>query len=113
MTQARMVTLVLGGVRSGKSRYAHSEAARFNVVTFIATARRSDAEMRRKIAAHRRERPSGWTTVEASTALDTVIRREGQKAELLLVDCLTAYCGGLLSRRRTESRRRRHLEGGV
>ncbi len=113
MTQARMVTLVLGGVRSGKSRYAHSEAARFNGVTFIATAGRSDAEMRRKIAAHRRERPSGWKTVEASTALDTVIRREGQKAELLVVDCLTTYCGGLLSRSRTESGRRRHLEAVV
>src|ERR1700681_4644453 len=110
MPQARMVTLVLGGVRSGKSRYAHSEAARFNVVTFVATARRSDAEMRRKIAAHRRKRPSTWKTVEASTALDAVIRREGQMAELLLVDCLTTYCGDLLSRSRIESSRRRHLE---
>src|SRR5712692_5996024 len=113
MTQARMVTLVLGGVRSGKSRYAQSEAARFNGVTFIATARRSDAEMRRKIAAHQRERPAGWKTVEASAALDTVIRREGQKAEVLLVDCLTTYCGGLLSLSRTESGRRRHLEALV
>jgi adenosylcobinamide kinase / adenosylcobinamide-phosphate guanylyltransferase len=107
-----MVTLVLGGARSGKSRYAQSEAARFNSVTFVATARRSDAEMRRKIAVHRRGRPSGWKTVEASTALDAVIRREGQKAELLLVDCLTTYWGGLLSRSRTESRRR-HLEAVV
>ena len=113
MTQARTVTLVLGGVRSGKSRYAQSEAARFSGVTFIATARRSDAEMRRKIAAHRRERSSAWRTVEAPAALDAVIRREGQKTELLLVDCLTTYCGGLLSRRRTESGRRRHLEAIV
>jgi adenosylcobinamide kinase/adenosylcobinamide-phosphate guanylyltransferase len=113
MEQAKMVTLVLGGVRSGKSRYAQSEAARFSGVTFIATARRSDAEMRQKIAAHRRERPSGWKTVEASAALDAVIRREGQKAELLLVDCLTTYCGGLLSRSRTASGRRRHLDAVV
>lgn len=113
MKQARMVTLVLGGARSGKSRYAQSEATRFNGVTFIATARRSDAEMQRKIAAHRRERPSAWKTVEASAALDAIIRREGQKAELLLVDCLTTYCGGLLSRSRTESGRRRHLEAVV
>src|SRR6202035_4592754 len=103
----------LGGVRSGKSRYAQSEAARSSGVTFVATARRRDAEMRRKIAAHRRERPLEWKTVEASTALDEVIRREGHKAELLLVDCLTTYCGGLLSRSRSEPRRRRHLEGGV
>ena len=56
MDQARTVMLVLGGVRSGKSRYAQAQASRFDRVTFVATARRSDAEMRRKIAAHRRER---------------------------------------------------------
>src|SRR5580704_8061844 len=108
--QARMVTLVLGGVRSGKSRYAQSEAAGFSRVTFVATARRSDPDMRRKIAAHRRERPAGWKTVEVSAALDAVIRREGQKAEVLLIDCLTTYCGGLLSRSRSESSRRGHVE---
>jgi adenosylcobinamide kinase / adenosylcobinamide-phosphate guanylyltransferase len=109
-----MVTLVLGGVRSGKSRYAQSEAARFSRVTFVATAKRSDAEMRRKIAAHRRERPKEWKTVEVSAgALDAVIRREGQKAEVLLVDCLTTYCGGLLSRSRSESGRRGHVEALV
>jgi adenosylcobinamide kinase/adenosylcobinamide-phosphate guanylyltransferase len=113
MEQARMVTLVLGGVRSGKSRYAQSVAARFSGVTFIATARRPDPEMRRKIAAHQRERPAAWKTVEAPAALDAIIRREGQKAELLLVDCLTTYCGGLLSRGRIESGRRRHLDAVV
>jgi adenosylcobinamide kinase/adenosylcobinamide-phosphate guanylyltransferase len=113
MKRAKVVTLVLGGVRSGKSRYAQSESARFSGVTFIATARRSDAEMRRKIAAHRRERPAEWKTVEASAALDAVIRREGQKAELLLVDCLTTYCGRLLTRIGTASGRRRHLDAVV
>jgi adenosylcobinamide kinase/adenosylcobinamide-phosphate guanylyltransferase len=109
-----MVTLVLGGVRSGKSRYAQSEAAGFSRVTFVATAKRSDAEMRRKIAAHRRERPKGWKTVEVSAgALDAVIRREGQKAEVLLVDCLTTYCGGLLSRSRGELGARGHVEALV
>jgi adenosylcobinamide kinase/adenosylcobinamide-phosphate guanylyltransferase len=109
-----MVTLVLGGVRSGKSRYAQSEVARFSRVTFVATAKRSDAEMRRKIAAHRRERPKGWKTVEVSAGtLDAVIRREGQKAEVLLVDCLTTYCGGLLSQSRGESGRRGHVEALV
>ena len=108
-----MVTLVLGGVRSGKSRYALAEAARFTTVTFVATAARSDAEMRRKISAHRRERPSGWRTVEESAALDAVIRREGRRADVLLIDCLTTYCGGLLSRRRTAAGRHRDLEAVV
>jgi adenosylcobinamide kinase/adenosylcobinamide-phosphate guanylyltransferase len=113
MGQAKVVTLVLGGVRSGKSRYVQAKAARFSGVTFIATGRRSDPEMRQKIAAHRRERPPAWKTVEASAALDAVIRREGEKAEVLLVDCLTTYCGGLLSRSRTESGRGRHLDAVV
>jgi adenosylcobinamide kinase / adenosylcobinamide-phosphate guanylyltransferase len=113
MEQTRMVTFVLGGVRCGKSRYALAEGVRFAAVTFIATAARSDAEMRRKIAAHRRERPSHWKTVEAAADLAAVIRREGRRADLLLIDCLTTYCGSLLLRRRTESGRRRDLEAVV
>lgn len=106
---ARAVMLVLGGVRSGKSHYAQAEASRFARVTFVATARRSDAEMRRKIAVHRRERPREWTTVEAQTDLDRIIQREGASADLILVDCLTTYCGGLFSRSRVSPAQRRHL----
>ncbi len=101
--------LVLGGVRSGKSRYAQREASRFARVTFVATARRSDAEMRRKIAAHRRERPRQWKTVETHMNLDQVILREGASADLLLVDCLTTYCGGLMSARGVSPAKREHL----
>ena len=60
----KTVTLVLGGARSGKSRYAQGLASAFERVVYIATARRDDAEMRAKIAHHRRERPSAWKTVE-------------------------------------------------
>jgi adenosylcobinamide kinase/adenosylcobinamide-phosphate guanylyltransferase len=109
MDQTRTVMLVLGGVRSGKSRYAQTEASRFARVTFVATARRSDAEMRRKIAAQRRERPRQWKTVEAQKNLDQVILREGASADLLLVDCLTTYCGGLLSARGVSPAQRKHL----
>lgn len=105
--------LVLGGVRSGKSRYAQAEASRFARVTFVATARRSDAEMRRKIAAHRRERPRDWKTVEAQKNLDDVIRLEGASADLLLVDCLTTYCGGLLSKGGVAPAARAHLTSVV
>jgi adenosylcobinamide kinase/adenosylcobinamide-phosphate guanylyltransferase len=109
MDQARRVMLVLGGVRSGKSSYARTEASRFARVTFVATARRSDAEMRRKIAVHSRERPREWKTVEAHENLDQVILREGASADLLLVDCLTTYCGGLVSARGVSPAQRKHL----
>ena len=47
--------LVLGGARSGKSRWAQEWAAEFPRVTYVATAQAGDAEMRAKIARHRRE----------------------------------------------------------
>jgi adenosylcobinamide kinase/adenosylcobinamide-phosphate guanylyltransferase len=109
MDSVRTVMLVLGGVRSGKSRYAQAQASRFARVTFVATAWRSDAEMRRKIAAHRRERPREWKTIEAHKNLDQVILREGASADLLLIDCLTTYCAGLLSRRGVSPAHRKHL----
>jgi adenosyl cobinamide kinase/adenosyl cobinamide phosphate guanylyltransferase len=62
---SKTVTLVLGGARTGKSRYAQELASGFQRVIFIATARPDDTEMRRKIAEHRRQRPSSWKTVEA------------------------------------------------
>jgi adenosylcobinamide kinase/adenosylcobinamide-phosphate guanylyltransferase len=109
MDSEKTVLLVLGGVRSGKSRYAQAAAARFARVTFVATAERSDAEMRRRIAAHRLERPRTWKTVEAQAHLDRIIRREGESADLLLVDCLTTYCGGLISSRGISRAQRDHL----
>ena len=92
----RAITLVLGGVHSGKSCYAQQLATSFDSVTFIATARPSDAEMRRKIAAHRRERPRNWRTVEAPTSLAAVILRESASAHVIVIDCLTTYLGNQL-----------------
>ncbi len=94
-TSARTITLVLGGARSGKSRYAQELALAYRKVVFVATARPDDSEMRRKIAAHRRQRPASWKTVEAANDLDRVIQEES--ADVLLVDCLTLYMANLMS----------------
>src|SRR5579863_1162485 len=96
----KTVTLVLGGARSGKSRYAQELASAFERVIYIATAHRVDAEMRAKIARHRRERPSAWKTVEVSTELDRALRDEGAQADLLLVDCLTCYVANIMGRKK-------------
>ena len=95
----KTVTLVLGGARSGKSRYAQELASTFQRVVYIATARRVDAEMRAKIAHHRRERPSTWKTIEVSTGLDRALREEGSQADVLLVDCLTLYMANIMGRK--------------
>ncbi len=94
-----MITLLLGGVRSGKSRRALALAARARgPVWFLATARRSDAEMRRRIAAHRRERPAGWRTVEEPVRVPEALARMPRGATVVL-DCVTVWIGGLVWRR--------------
>ena len=101
----KTVTLVLGGARSGKSRYAQELASRFKRVVYVATAKGSDAEMRARIARHRRERPSTWKTVEVDTDLDCALREHGSAGDLLLVDCLTVYMANIMGRRRDRRRR--------
>lgn len=95
----KTVTLVLGGARSGKSRYAQELASAFERVVYIATAQRDDAEMRAKIAHHRRDRPSTWKTREVPTDLDGAVREEGAQADVLLIDCLTLYIANIMGRK--------------
>jgi len=97
-TYPRNVTLVLGGVRSGKSRYAQTLASRYRRVTFLATARPSDGEMRERIAMHRRERPASWKTVEVPLDLPKTITAESRRSDLLLVDCLTLFVANAMTR---------------
>ncbi|HVJ07838.1 MAG TPA: bifunctional adenosylcobinamide kinase/adenosylcobinamide-phosphate guanylyltransferase [Acidisarcina sp.] len=90
------VTLVLGGVRSGKSSFALQIALSAASVTFVATARVSDDEMRRKIERHRGERPSHWRTLEVPVNLAGAIAAEEDATELLVIDCLTLFVANLM-----------------
>jgi adenosylcobinamide kinase / adenosylcobinamide-phosphate guanylyltransferase len=92
LASPRGVTLLLGGVRSGKSRYAQQLAARADRVVFIATAeRRDDEEMLRKIERHRAERPHHWVTIEEPLDLASAIESQKRNCDLLLIDCLTLF----------------------
>ncbi len=84
------LTLVLGGARSGKSRYAEGLVqTQAPPWTYVATAEAYDDEMRARIALHRERRPAGWETVDAPLALAAAIRQQAGRP--VLVDCLTLW----------------------
>jgi adenosylcobinamide kinase / adenosylcobinamide-phosphate guanylyltransferase len=92
-----MKTLILGGVRSGKSRLAESLAARSGKpVTYIATAGAGDGEMRARIGAHRARRAPDWTVVEEPIRLGSALQASGANGAFVLVDCLTLWLTNLL-----------------
>jgi adenosylcobinamide kinase/adenosylcobinamide-phosphate guanylyltransferase len=95
-TRQGSVTLVLGGVRSGKSRYAQQLAEQSSRVVFVATAKISDDEMRAKIDRHREDRPKDWLTVEEPLDLPTVLAEHEMTCDVILVDCLTIFAANLL-----------------
>ncbi|GBD48490.1 bifunctional adenosylcobinamide kinase/adenosylcobinamide-phosphate guanylyltransferase [Methylopila sp. Yamaguchi] len=87
------VTLVLGGARSGKSRFAESLATATGLdLVYLATAQAFDDEMRQRITRHRADREgAGWRAVEAPLALADVVVAESAPETALLVDCLTLW----------------------
>jgi adenosylcobinamide kinase/adenosylcobinamide-phosphate guanylyltransferase len=89
--------LVLGGARSGKSRYACSLAeASARTPVFVATARAGDAEMAERIARHRAERAACWRVVEEPLALVETLAAETGDQRIVLVDCVTFWLANLL-----------------
>ena len=88
------VTLVLGGARSGKSRYAESLAAPFRSRAYLATAESADEEMIRRIGHHRENRGPGWITKEAP--LDLTAALETTTEDVILIDCITLWISNLL-----------------
>ena len=92
-----MKTLVLGGVRSGKSRFAEDLATAAGVtVSYIATAEAGDSEMRARIEAHRARRPSNWQNHEETIRLAQVLRAQARADRCLLIDCLSLWLTNLL-----------------
>ncbi|MGH8550667.1 MAG: bifunctional adenosylcobinamide kinase/adenosylcobinamide-phosphate guanylyltransferase [Methylococcales bacterium] len=90
-------TLILGGVRSGKSRLAERLATESGLaVTYLATATAQDEEMRARIAAHRSRRPDHWHLIEEPIHLATVLEEHAVADRCLVVDCLSLWLTNLL-----------------
>jgi adenosylcobinamide kinase / adenosylcobinamide-phosphate guanylyltransferase len=92
------LVVLLGGARAGKSRLALELARETGApVTVLVTAEGRDDEMRERIAAHRAERPSEWSTVEEPIRVGKAL--EAVPADhTVVLDCLSLWVANLLER---------------
>ncbi len=91
---------ITGGARSGKSAFAVRTAKDINAgkAAFVATCVPEDDEMKRRVALHKKNRPSSWRTIEAGWDLLKGLRTIGPEIEVTIIDCLTLFISGLLMR---------------
>ena len=89
---------IVGGARSGKSRFAIERFSPDDRVVFVATAEARDEEMAKRIARHRAERPSRWSTLEEPIELVSRLRDLDEGYDVVIVDCLTLWVSNLLLR---------------
>lgn len=92
-----MLQLILGGARSGKSRWAEQIASDSGqTVVYLATATAGDNEMAERIDHHRRQRPAHWQLCEEPLYLARALVSNSAPDRTLLVDCLTLWLTNLL-----------------
>lgn len=105
-----MLTLVLGGARSGKSRYAQTLIGNRPAI-YVATARRTgDRDMSGRIDRHRTDRPSSWTTIEEPESVPRVVRTAAPGDAPVLVECVTLWLSNLFEREsHTPARRQQDI----
>lgn len=97
-----MIHMVLGGARSGKSRFALEQVMQLSEktdlpVTFVATATASNPEMAQRIAYHQAQRPDYWRLAEVPMDLNLLLAEtEFLPKQILLIDCLTLWLNNQL-----------------
>jgi adenosylcobinamide kinase/adenosylcobinamide-phosphate guanylyltransferase len=105
-----MLTLVLGGARSGKSRYAQALIGD-RAAIYVATARRTrDREMSGRVERHQSDRPSSWITIEEPEAVPRIVRTATPVDAPVLVECATLWLSNLFKREsHTPARRQQEI----
>ncbi len=99
MAEQQRLTLITGGARSGKSRYALALAqhcAPSGRAFFLATAQVLDQEMAERVARHRSARPARFETVEEPVAVAARLKSLEGAAAVAVIDCLTLWVSNLL-----------------
>lgn len=90
-------TLILGGARSGKSRYGEGLVTDASGdLVYIATAEARDDEMAERISHHQNRRGTAWRLIEEPLDLPGVLRNQVGKNDVVLIDCLTLWLGNLM-----------------
>lgn len=94
-------SLILGGIRSGKSRLAEAvvtdrQAVSGRGVVYVATGSAGDGEMAERIRAHKARRPTHWGLVEEGLQLGRVLEEQSSSGCCLLVDCMSLWLSNLL-----------------
>ena len=92
----KKLTLILGGVRSGKSRFAQRLASDQDRVLFLATAEAGDSDMEARIQAHKEARPAGWDTLEEPLDLATSLSSVLNDYDVVILECLTLWVSNLM-----------------
>ena len=101
-----MKWLILGGARSGKSRYGEQQAlATAKTAFYLATGKAGDNEMAKRIAHHQAQRANSWTVVEEPINLAQTLLALDDPARVILVDCLTLWLSNCLHENGFESQR--------
>lgn len=98
MKNKAKITLVMGGCRSGKSRFALDAALQIpgKQKIFLATSVPTDPEMDQRVARHQAERGGDWQTIEEPVMIHETIEQASKTADVILVDCLTLWTSNLL-----------------
>jgi adenosylcobinamide kinase / adenosylcobinamide-phosphate guanylyltransferase len=105
------LTLVLGGARSGKSRYAESLVMALpSPWLYVATAEARDSEMAERVAVHQGRRGPSWTTVETPRDVTGALANANKPA---LVDCLTLWLSNVLLAEADVDAEIEHLDGAL
>jgi len=93
----KRLILILGGARSGKSKFAQRLAEQTSQsVLYVATAQASDTEMEVRIATHQKDRPEYWATLEAFSGVGNNISAHTNAVDVVILDCLTLLTNNVI-----------------
>lgn len=91
-----MISLITGGIKSGKSRFALKLSNNYNKKLFIATLEVIDNETNEKVNRHKKERDTTWETIEEPVNIVKILKNNISNYDLILIDCINIWINNLM-----------------